>query len=633
MAEDGDEVLGARAGGDPAAIGLALGATPETAVDARAYLREQTELARLYKANLFEQNVFELSHLRFRRFSDWAKFALEISAALIALLIVCGLGAMVWGASRSRDLVVEPFSVPIDVAGSGLTGGVLAARVLDRLGAMQANTISLSQGAGSVRTDDREKVRVEIPDTGISLGELKRYLRGWLGDDIGVGGDLVHTAKGLALTIRYGDQPGSTVEGSDLNTLIDEAARRLFRAARPLRYADHLAERGRYDEANAILTPLTVQGGTRARALAWLSMAGLRYEAGEIPGEFDAATVAARLDPANAAAWYAVDAAAYNLSHRQQALEAEETVLSLIANGRASDLNPDMAATMPFILGADHAIDKGDPTGALQQCQNAIGIQDCAATYLAGYAGDAHDVAEMRRYIAMSPATGPDGKPNVVLISIRAALARLEGDWAGGVILAKTADTVAAARSNKVWWRLTELWPHMSYGMARAGDIAGAEALIARTGLDCDDCVEARGQIATVKRDWAAAERWFALVSRRTPSMPQADTAWGAMLLDKGDLGGAIAKFASAHLKGPHSADPLELWGEALIAKNRSDLAVTKFEEAARYAPNWGRLHLKWGEALWWLSHKDDARKQFAIAAGLLLMPVERAQLTGVSHG
>ena len=102
----------------------------------------------------------------------------------------------------------------------------------------------------------------------------------------------------------------------------------------------------------------------------------------------------------------------------------------------------------------------------------------------------------------------------------------------------------------------------------------------------------------------------------------------------KGDLDGAIAKFESAHRKGPHFADPLEMWGEALIAKNRSDLALAKFEEANKYAPNWGRLHLKWGEALWWSGKRDEAKKQFAIAAGLDMTPSEKSELAKVrAHG
>ena len=47
VAENGDDELGPRAGGDSAALRAALGATPETAVDARACVREQTELARV----------------------------------------------------------------------------------------------------------------------------------------------------------------------------------------------------------------------------------------------------------------------------------------------------------------------------------------------------------------------------------------------------------------------------------------------------------------------------------------------------------------------------------------------------------------------------------------------------------
>jgi tetratricopeptide (TPR) repeat protein len=125
----------------------------------------------------------------------------------------------------------------------------------------------------------------------------------------------------------------------------------------------------------------------------------------------------------------------------------------------------------------------------------------------------------------------------------------------------------------------------------------------------------------------------FAIVSARSPHIPFADSDWGMMLMRKGDLDGAIAKFASAHQKGPHFADPLEMWGEALIAKNRSDLAFAKFEEAAKYAPNWGRLHLKWGEARLWSGDKDGARKQFALAGGLDLTPSEKSELTRVSHG
>jgi len=107
------------------------------------------------------------------------------------------------------------------------------------------------------------------------------------------------------------------------------------------------------------------------------------------------------------------------------------------------------------------------------------------------------------------------------------------------------------------------------------------------------------------------------------------------MLLTKGDLDGAIAKFTLANEKGSHFADPLEMWGEALIAKNRSDLALAKFAEADKYAPNWGRLHLKWGEALLWSDNKAEARKQFDLARALDLTASENSELgrLGDVHG
>ena len=137
-----------------------------------------------------------------------------------------------------------------------------------------------------------------------------------------------------------------------------------------------------------------------------------------------------------------------------------------------------------------------------------------------------------------------------------------------------------------------------------------------------------RWLIAAVAKQWGRADYWFARAEQQGPSLPFADADWGESLLARGDAADAIEKFKLSNQKGPHFADPLEGWGEGLMKKNRSDLALAKFEQANKYAPNWGRLHLKWGEALLYSGDKADAKKQFAVAAGLYLMPVERAALS-----
>jgi tetratricopeptide (TPR) repeat protein len=210
-------------------------------------------------------------------------------------------------------------------------------------------------------------------------------------------------------------------------------------------------------------------------------------------------------------------------------------------------------------------------------------------------------------------------------------IAAERGDWRAALADARASDDWLKAGTAKHgvygFMRPVFVVPLEALALARTGDVARAEALIATTPADCYLCARVRGQIAAAKKDWPTAARWFAEAVRLGPSIPFAYSEGGAMLLAKGDAVAAIAQFKLANAKGSHFADPLELWGEALMAQNRSDLALAKFEDADRYAPRWGHLHLKWGEALYYAGRKDEARKEFAVAAGLELSRADRAAL------
>jgi tetratricopeptide (TPR) repeat protein len=169
------------------------------------------------------------------------------------------------------------------------------------------------------------------------------------------------------------------------------------------------------------------------------------------------------------------------------------------------------------------------------------------------------------------------------------------------------------------------LRPREAYVLARLGRTAEAGALISQSPPDCPDCALRHGQIAALAGHWAEADRWFADAVRQGPSIPQAPTLWGAALLAKGDVDGAIAKLKDAHRKGPHYADPLELWGEALIRKGDFAGAVAKFTEAGEYAPRWGRDHMLWGEALMLGGRYREARAQYEAASGMDLSKPDRA--------
>jgi hypothetical protein len=70
-------------------------------------------------------------------------------------------------AGHDTGLVVEPFTVPPDLAQRGLTGQVVAKQVLDRLSELQQQTFS-DRPANAYRNSWGDGLKVEIPETGIA---------------------------------------------------------------------------------------------------------------------------------------------------------------------------------------------------------------------------------------------------------------------------------------------------------------------------------------------------------------------------------------------------------------------------------------------------------------------------------
>ena len=295
---------------------------------------------------------------------------------------------------------------------------------------------------------------------------------------------------------------------------------------------------------------------------------------------------------------------------------------------------PRMCCRVRFNAAADLDALRGDfsradalQSQALDASNNSIRRSNSALGLLGSLAQD-HDLPTARR---MMPQAQISALPRRgVRQSLIAELGRDLAEMALAVDDWRTAAASLDALPAKVSGFDFLLWePNAlrAYAHARLGDFALAHKLIDTTPGDCYLCVRMRGNIRATERKWDAASWWFADAVRQGPSLPFAETDWGRMLLQKGDVDGAIVKFQTANQKGPHFADPLELWGEALMATNRSDLALAKFEEAARYAPNWGRLHLKWGEALGYVGRKDEARAQYLIASTLALSVADAAEL------
>lgn len=640
---------------DPAAVALALGGASRE--DAHEFLKKQGSLIEDQR-RLVHLQAEELSHelklrhwsLLVRHASGLLKLALELSAGLLLLTLVAGISLMLWNAAHSDGLIIESFSVPPDLAARGVTGQVVASQMLDELTAMQNATASV-RPAKSYANNWGDDIKVEIPDTGMSVGEAYRFLRGWLGHETHISGEVTRTATGIAITARSGGDPGATFAGTedDFPGLVQKTAEHIYSVTQPYRYAfyleDYAANLGRplrVPEGVAILRKLTESPDPVERAWAW---SGLAVTSKTRFSDLQAA----RLDSQNSFAtapdfsvgFTNLGDTEFFLGHAEAALSLRQRILKKFAAGTVSDLSPDTAPRTRALNVQGVALQLGDfaeaesqGRGGWNMDEGGIRAHQTLIDNIPVALARRHDSAARAAFRQLPPPPLPmdRGPRSAAGLLMEAGLE----NWRAVIALQPSVEETYV-RFSSGWDTkaifVRQLRPLVALAKAKLGDVAGGQQLISQTPGDCYDCVRVRGTIAALAGQPTRADYWFSRAVHDAPSIPIAYTDWGQALLERGQPDVAIEKFKLARLMGPHFADPLEGWGEALMAKDQSHLALAKFAEAEKYAPNWGRLHLKWGEALFYAGKKEEAKAQFARAARLDLTPSEKAELARMAHG
>jgi len=613
----------------------------EAAEEARTYFHEQTALTRLQVHEL--KDGLKLRHWskRVRHVSDVLKLGFELAVAFIVLVIAAGVAVIIWQATHAGGLVIEPFSVPAPVAEKGLTGQVIANKLLDHLTIMQ-NTTDSTRAPSSFSNDWTNDIKVQIADTGVSLGEAVRFLNNWLGHQMHLSGELYETASGYALSVRTDNEPSQTFEGKpgDLDSLVTRAAEAVFARAQPYRYAAYLRQESRFPEADATLRGLAEKGPRNE--VAWADV-GLAFDA-VVRGDDAAArsliAEGATANPNLPNLYAALEYLDCEEGHQEACLRDNRKEAAMLKGGGAREWDPSVVQPSLVGIASSEAFLVGDYRTAL--ADNVFTRGSGGEVFVTSFSGTvsalAHDGAAARGYYAQLQKLGPD--PDSLFAPELAMLISVEaGDWkavAAQVYAASSIVKKLAATNKWINPRLelqNVIMPYLGYARAMQGNFRAADGIFRSLPMDCDHCLLLRAKAEALRRHWNEAARWLSVVAARSPEIPFADTEWGAMLLHKGDYGAAIAKFQEANRKGPRFADPLEMWGEALMLKNRSDLALAKFEEANNYAPNWGRLHLKWGEALMYVGRKNDAKREFEIASHLDLNDTDAAALAAWKGG
>lgn len=569
--------------------------------------------------------------------TERAAFALKLLTVVVGVVVAVIVAILLTAASHYRGVTVQPFSVPPEMEARGLNGSAVATRVLDKLTAMQAGTNSI-RAANTYANSWGDSVEVEIPQTGVSAGELWKFLRSWLGEEVKITGELVRTDTGLQLTARAGGSAAPTITGTEaeLDAMLTRAAEAIYADTQPYRHAIYLGRTGRVDEAMAAFERLAATGDETDRKWALAGWSLWLQRVGDFEASVLRAEQALEIDPD-------FGLARANLGGVLGALgNAERSYVETRAAARfhSADFDPEQgenfAAEMAAVTAEnehDHARARrlyGEAAALDGQNQRGNGLSAAMSMAMTGEVSAGRRMA--KRIAAASVADLSGGTVDIVASPLDAyelAAAWFLEDWAETAslmarILPEPTPSVENAGGSMFWKTYTA--PRLALALARTGDMDGARAVLARATPGVYWTLIAQGQVAAIVGDVRGSERWFAAAAAAAPSLADAHLAWGRARLERGDTAGAARMFAIAAGRAPRWAAPLKFWGDALLAQGDEAGAVRKYRAAAERAPNWGALHLAWGRALWIQGDHDLARDRWRIAARLDLNPADRAE-------
>jgi tetratricopeptide (TPR) repeat protein len=568
---------------------------PAVAAATAEFLRDQSRLLKAQTEELNEQRALRLRHMgnqlredRLRHFGQLLRNGLQAFMAILLTALSLGLLAMLISAFNARSVVVEPFDAPPSLAARGLSGKVVAAGVLDALTRLQTatRTTAAKRHLANAWTGD---IKVEVPETGVSIGDINRMLKESLGQDIHIQGDLVQTdTGGLALTIRGDGVAPRTFEGGagELSKLTTQAAEYAYGQSQPALYTTYLSNAGRDAEAVSFATAAYATAGESdlpylmnswgvalqntgataqatkpmfARAIAlkpdfWVGYANLMNVDLMMGDEEGAWRIGQTMGKkAGGRPGRAAESDYENLDLETWNLQAQRS--ALVADIKAhAGAGANVTDEMPLI--ADIDVRLHDPSAAELEIQSA-------------------EVRNLDRTVA------------AIAHFVRGRLAGEAGD------AAKSAVEMEAFQLGLADPIVSSNYPGYACWIAPAEEDAGhpdkADAAL-KAGGRYVDCYRFRGDILDHRGDWIGAHSAYAAAVAIAPDLPAGYYSWGLALARHGDLAGAQAKLAAAHLRGPTWADPLKAWGDVLARQNRWGEALARYDEALKHAPAWAVL-------------------------------------------
>jgi len=586
-----------------AAIAAKLfGNDPEVARDTSAFLKKQALLLETQQRHLEDEHalrVANLSHqshlLRGQRFAQALRIGFQVFIVLVATVVGAGVAIAIRDAVDSRSVVIDPFDIAPSIAGQVPSGKIVAAGLLDVLTRIQAATRTSAERRALSNAWTNE-IAINVPETGISIGQLEQALKTRFGHDQHIEGDLVKTkAGGLALTVR-GTRilPKTfTSDAGDLDKLLTEAGEYVYGQSQPGLWTAFLSNNNRDDDAIrfAAASYTTVDATERPYVLNyWANAITDKGGDGAMRESLSFYREAIRLKPDYWDGYNNVMNALEYLGDEEGLVQVGKQMLKVAGGrpGRAPEedfQNWDQMVYDLLPLRASVIADM-ESHGGIGANTAANGPENLTAAQFDVLLHDP-EAAELR--LKTTP-VDDNNSPDVAASSfVRARLAEERGDLRAAASAWDSYATAYASPTVSTNSPIGICYAALTYEETRQPAKADA-ALNAVGALTFVDCYRFRGDLLDLRGDWTGAQEWYAKAVKLGPSIPSGYYSWGVALTKHGDLDGAVAKLEDANKKGPHWADPLKAWGDVLAKQGKPRDALAKYDEALKYAPNWQQL-------------------------------------------
>jgi tetratricopeptide (TPR) repeat protein len=618
---------------DPVEIAMKAVATgADRHGSARAVLEKHARLIDIQ----CEREREEWHVLRVQRMTRWL-----IMATVIALLL--GVGTLIWSARNSSSLVIEPFGVPPSLAQRGLTGRVVSARVLDRLAELQRRTESM-RGEKTYANDWQDDIKIAIPETGVSIGDAWRTLKGWLGEETRIGGEVVLMPQGIAITTRAGPLSGGTVVGAeaDFERLVEEAAAGIYRVTQPYRYAFSRPQE-RAAEREQVLMELAGHPSEEERKWALSGLSAHFRMMGDYLRSAEYARRALELDPQLLPPIGNISLAEFQLGRDEAMLASSAAFLRVWRRDTLDDYDARVVALNGHMFESMIASRLGSVAGMRSAASELAGLGGSTFTSSAAIT-NANAAILARDYVGARAAirglgTNPPQARQAQLLEQRIRFREAIEERHAGRAREAAADVLSLVQLNMaalpVGVRDSELRifriPELALGFGEIGLGAEATRLAAPLPVDCYECVRAKGWAALASGNQREARRWFEEAVRQAPSVPMGHANLGQLALLQRNPAAALRHFEEASRRGPDWADPLRYRGDILSAQGRTSEALELYRKAAAMTPRWGRLQLNLGDLLQRLGRWEEAKPHLRAAASGALSRGRAARLAALA--